>query len=62
MNGADRQAWAWCRTLTNLGEMTALWLKRDVASQPGYAPGCGPDMETAPLVTVLAAANRAGYL
>jgi len=62
MNRADRQAWNWCRTLADLGEMTARWLEGDTASQPDYAPGCGPDPETAPLIAVLAAANRAGYL
>jgi hypothetical protein len=59
---ADRQRWASARTLADLGELTALWLEGRIPSQPGYAPGCGPDDETAALVPVLAACNRAGFV
>ena len=62
MNRADRKRWAAARTLADLGELTALWLEGGIASQPGYAPGCGPDPETAALIGVLAACNRAGFL
>lgn len=60
-------SWAEARTLADLGELTALWLEGHLVHQPGYAdpdPGetPGPDPETEPLVPVLAAANRAGYV
>ena len=54
--------WLSARTLADLGELTAQWLEGTITSQPGYAVGCGPDEETEPLVGVLAAANRAGYI
>jgi hypothetical protein len=62
MSRADADRWAEPSTLDELGEMTAQWLEGRIASQPAYAPGCGPDEETAHLVPVLAAVNRAGYL
>ena len=62
MSAADLAAWQSARTLADLGKLTAQWLERRVASQPGYTAGCGPDPETAPLITVLAAANRAGFI
>lgn len=62
MNRADRQRWGAARTLAGLGELTALWLEGGIASQPGYAPNCGPAEETHALVQVLAAANRAGFV
>lgn len=58
----NRKRWASARTLADLGQLTALWLEGVIASQPGYAPGCGPDPETADLVPVLAACNRAGFV
>jgi hypothetical protein len=62
MSAADRAAWASARTLADLGELTACWLEGTVLSQPGYAPGCGPDEETVPLIPVLARLNRAGFV
>lgn len=62
MNRADRKRWAETRTLADVGELTALWLEGQIPSQPGYAPGCGPDPETADLIPVLAACNRAGFI
>ncbi|MEV6133116.1 hypothetical protein AB0M05_41060 [Streptomyces violaceusniger] len=62
MSRADRARWRGARSIADLGGLTALWLEGKIASQPGYSPNYGPDEETAPLVPVLAAANRAGYL
>jgi hypothetical protein len=62
MSRADRFAWRQARTLADLGQLTAAWLEGELASQPGYAPNFGPDEETAPLVPLLAALNRAGLL
>lgn len=62
MSKADAAAWASARTLTDLGHLTAAWLEGDIASQPGYMPRCGPDPETLPLIPVLAAVNRAGFV
>ena len=56
----DRR-WKAARTLADLGSLTALWLE---GSLPGGHPGGydRPDPETLPLVPVLAAANRAGFV
>lgn len=62
MRKADRLRWAYTRTLGDVGELTALWLEGDLASQPGYLPNCGPDLETRELIPTLAALNRAGWL
>lgn len=62
MSRADRDTWASARTLADLGELTARRLEGGILSQPGYAPGCGPDEETLPLAPVLAALNRAGFV
>jgi hypothetical protein len=60
MNRNDRKLWAQTRTLADIGELTAQWLEGRIASVPGY---CGaPAEETASLVPVLAAANRAGFV
>lgn len=37
-------------------------MEGEIASQPGYAPYCGPDLETEDLIPVLARVNRAGYV
>ena len=58
----DRRRWRTARTLADLGELTAQWLEGRISSRPGYEPCCGPEDETAHLVPVLAAANRAGYV
>jgi len=47
-------------TLADLGELTARWLEGEIPEIPSYRGG--PDPETAPLVPVLAAANRAGFV
>jgi hypothetical protein len=57
----QQRRWRAATTLAELGELTACWLERRLASQPGYERNCGPDDETRELVPVLAAANRAGY-
>ena len=50
--------WKEARTLTGLGELTALWLEGAITYQPGYIGG--PSSETLPLISHLAAYNRAG--
>lgn len=60
MNRADRRLWTSARTLADLGELTAQWLEGVIAAVPGYCGG--PAEETASLVPVLAAANRAGFV
>ncbi|MFE2693644.1 DUF6919 domain-containing protein [Streptomyces mirabilis] len=62
MNRTDSKAWCSARTTSDLGQLTARWLEGDLASQPGYMPNHGPDPETEPLIPVLAAANRAGFV
>ena len=62
MNHTDYTAWRSARSLDDIGRQTALWLERDIATQPGYPPGRGPDPETMPHITVLAAANRTGFV
>lgn len=63
MPRTDRARWRAARSIADLGHLTALWLEGEVASHPSCAtPNFGPDEETAHLVPVLAAANRAGYL
>src|SRR5216683_2234387 len=62
MSRADVGRWADARTLADLGTLTAQWLEGTLGSQPDYAPGSGPDEETAGLVPVLAACNRAGFV
>jgi len=56
------RAWSSARTLTDLGELTAQWLEGSLATLAGGAYRGGPDEETGPLVPVLAALNRAGYV
>jgi hypothetical protein len=60
VNRADRRLWSSARTLAGLGELTAQWLEGVIGSVPGYCGG--PAEETAELVPVLAAANRAGFV
>ena len=58
--------WHTARTLSDLGELTALWLERTIVCHPGYgdweSDDPGPDQETAEIVGPLAKANRAGYV
>lgn len=62
MTRAERRAWRAPTSLDELGRVVAEWLTGRLASQPGYQPGYGPDPETTPLIPVLAAANRAGFV
>ncbi len=62
MSRGDRRRWRATRSLADVAALTALWLEGEVASQPNYQPNYGPDEETAPLVPMLAAWNRAGFL
>lgn len=56
----DTLSWESAVTLSELGELTARWLEGAVPETPSYAGG--PEQETTPLVPILAAANRAGYV
>lgn len=60
MSDEDEAAWGSARTLGDLGELTVQWLEGKL----GQTPDCPAphDEETRPLVPVLAAANRAGYM
>ncbi len=60
MSHPDAARWLAARTLADLGELTAQWLEGRLASHPTY--GGGPEAETAPIVPVLAACNRAGFV
>ncbi len=62
MSRGDRRRWRATRSLADVAALTALWLEGAVASQPNYQPNYGPDEETVPLVPMLAAWNRAGFL
>jgi len=62
MSRGDRRRWRATRSLADVAAVTALWLEGEVESQPIYVPGYGPDEETAPLVPMLAARNRAVFL
>ncbi|MFH9203193.1 DUF6919 domain-containing protein [Streptomyces anulatus] len=62
MSRADRRRWKTAQTVTDLGELMALWLEGEIASRPGYQPRYGPDEETEHLVPSLAALCRAGYV
>lgn len=53
--------WKNARTVRALGDLTAAWLEGRGPRQPGYL-GKAPDPETAPLIPVLAAACRAGFV
>lgn len=49
------------RTLADVGELTAQWLEGKHSPTLGYNGGI-PDKETGPLVPILAAVNRAGFI
>lgn len=63
MSRADRERWAACRSLADVGELTAQWLEGRIAARPGY---CGPvdvdEDEAAGLTDALVAANRVGFV
>lgn len=58
---SDKKLWREARTLTEVGELTALWLEGRISHHPGYGGG-GPDLETRDIARHLAAACRAGYV
>jgi hypothetical protein len=62
MSPEEASRWLGARTLADLGELTAQWLEGKIASIPTVVPCTGPDKETIPLIPVLAAINRAGYI
>jgi hypothetical protein len=62
MSSTEWTQWEAATSVADLAQLTALWLEGVLPSQPGYQPRCGPDPETEPLIPVLAAACRAGYL
>ncbi|MES5824869.1 hypothetical protein [Streptomyces sp. RG80] len=62
MSRCDRRRWRSARTISDLGELMALWLEGQIASRPGYQPRYGPEDETTHLVPTLAALCRAGYV
>jgi hypothetical protein len=58
---ADRRRWAAAQSFAELSELMALFLEGELSVWPGYRPG-GLDEETADLIPVLAAVNRAGFV
>jgi hypothetical protein len=60
MTDEDAARWRSGRTLADLADLTALWLEGTIDSRYGYY--WRPAPETIPLIGVLAATNRAGYL
>jgi hypothetical protein len=58
---AARQLWSDVEDLAGIGGLMARWLEGDLTYQPAYY-GSAPDEETAELVPVLAALNRAGFV
>ncbi|MFG2667642.1 DUF6919 domain-containing protein [Streptomyces sp. NPDC048387] len=61
-NRADRRRWRAATTFPELGELTACWLEGDIRTHPGVKPNYGPDDEAQPLIPLMAAVNRAGFL
>ncbi|MFI7359773.1 DUF6919 domain-containing protein [Streptomyces avidinii] len=59
---ADRRRWRAATTFSELAELTARWLEGDIRTHPGVKPNYGPDDEMQPLIPLMAAANRAGFL
>jgi hypothetical protein len=60
MSPEDQERWRSARTLADLGELTAQFLEGKRQQTPTHLGP--PDSETADLIPVLAAANRAGYI
>lgn len=58
---ADRRLWAAAESFPELGQLMALYLEGELIVWPGYRPG-SPDEETKDLISVLAMANRAGFV
>lgn len=63
MSRADRARWEACESLADVAQLTAAWLRGEVASQPGYI---GPSDVDGNLVRglaeLLARVNEAGFL
>lgn len=62
MKRAERRLWQSAHTITDVGDLTARWLERDIGQHPGYRGRSGPDPETATVAADLAAINRAGFV
>ena len=60
MNRHDREAWAVCSSLIEVGTVTAAWLNGELTQTPSH--GGPPDEETVPHTDVLIAANLAGFV
>jgi hypothetical protein len=58
---ADRALWSEVDDLAGIGGLTARWLEGDITYRPAR-DGRAPGGETAELVPVLAALNRAGFV
>jgi hypothetical protein len=60
MSRRDRERWASCRRWADLAEGVVAWLHGEIVQTPGH---CGPPCEeTIPLIPVLTAVNRAGFI
>jgi uncharacterized protein DUF6919 len=57
-SSGDQTHWRASRTLADLGELTAQWLEGRLASHPTGAL----EAETAPIASILAECNRAGFV
>lgn len=55
------RTWKGARTFGDMGDLMALWLEGRIRTRPAYLAR-RPEPETTPLITTLAAANRAGFL
>jgi hypothetical protein len=62
MKRFERKLWRSATTLSDLGDLTARWLDRDIEQHPGYPTKAGPDPETRQIARELAAINRAGFV
>ncbi len=63
MTAEERNRWAGCATMADVGEATADWLEGHIAAQPGYLGPVDTDEDLAPGMTAtLAAINRAGVV
>lgn len=60
-NKTPALTWKTARTVADLGTLMADWLEGRIATRPGYC-ATDTDPETAPLLPVLVAANRAGFV
>jgi Domain of unknown function (DUF6919) len=60
MKRKDRRRWRQAETLADLGELVIAWLNGEIHETPSH---CGaPYGETIPLIPVLTAVNRAGFI